>query len=74
MEVILLKEVKRLGNVGDVKRVADGYARNYLFPQPTKLVTRWLSGNRLRRAARRLIRAKLKPRLPISKMCSSSFL
>jgi len=33
MEVILLKEVKRLGKVGDVKRVADGYARNYLIPR-----------------------------------------
>jgi large subunit ribosomal protein L9 len=33
MEVILVKEVKRLGKPGDVKRVADGYARNYLFPR-----------------------------------------
>lgn len=33
MEVILLKEVKRLGAAGDVKRVTDGYARNYLIPR-----------------------------------------
>lgn len=33
MEVILLKEVKRLGLAGDVKRVTDGYARNYLIPR-----------------------------------------
>lgn len=33
MEVILLKEVKRLGQAGDVKKVADGYARNYLIPR-----------------------------------------
>ena len=33
MEVILLKEVKRLGQVGDIKKVADGYARNYLIPR-----------------------------------------
>jgi ribosomal protein L9 len=33
MEVILLKEIKRLGKVGDVKRVTDGYARNYLIPR-----------------------------------------
>jgi len=33
MEVILLKEVKRLGQAGDTKRVADGYARNYLIPR-----------------------------------------
>jgi|YNPNPStandDraft_1061719.scaffolds.fasta_scaffold07162_6 large subunit ribosomal protein L9 len=33
MEVILLKEVKRLGKRGEVKKVADGYARNYLIPR-----------------------------------------
>ena len=33
MEIILLKEVKRLGEAGDVKKVADGYARNYLIPR-----------------------------------------
>jgi large subunit ribosomal protein L9 len=32
MEVVLLKEIKGLGKAGDVKKVADGYARNYLFP------------------------------------------
>jgi len=33
MEVILLKAVKRLGKAGEVKRVAGGYARNYLIPR-----------------------------------------
>lgn len=32
-EVILLTDVKGLGKEGDVVRVADGYARNYLIPQ-----------------------------------------
>ena len=32
MEVVLLKAVKGLGKAGDVKKVADGYARNYLVP------------------------------------------
>lgn len=32
MEVVLLKDVKRLGKAGEVRQVADGYARNYLIP------------------------------------------
>jgi large subunit ribosomal protein L9 len=33
MKVILLHEVAGLGQPGDVKDVADGYARNYLLPR-----------------------------------------
>ena len=33
MEVLLLKDVYKLGRAGDVKRVADGYGRNFLMPQ-----------------------------------------
>ncbi len=33
MEVILLKDVKSLGKQGERVKVADGYARNFLFPQ-----------------------------------------
>jgi len=33
MKVLLLKDVYKLGRAGDVKRVADGYGRNFLLPQ-----------------------------------------
>lgn len=33
MKVLLTKDVYKLGRAGDVKKVADGYGRNYLLPQ-----------------------------------------
>jgi large subunit ribosomal protein L9 len=33
MKVLLTKDVYKLGRAGDVKRVADGYGRNFLLPQ-----------------------------------------
>lgn len=33
MEVILQEEVAHLGHIGEVVKVRDGYARNYLFPR-----------------------------------------
>jgi large subunit ribosomal protein L9 len=33
MEIILREEVEKLGHVGSIVKVADGYARNFLLPQ-----------------------------------------
>ena len=33
MDVILLERIGKLGSMGEVVKVKDGYARNYLFPQ-----------------------------------------
>jgi len=33
MKVLLMKDVYKLGRAGDVKRVADGFGRNFLLPQ-----------------------------------------
>jgi large subunit ribosomal protein L9 len=38
MQVILLEKVANVGNLGDVVKVKDGYARNFLIP--TKLARR----------------------------------
>ncbi len=33
MEVILLEDVEKLGKIGDLVKVADGYGRNFLIPK-----------------------------------------
>ena len=33
MKVLLTKDVYKLGRAGDIKKVADGFGRNYLLPQ-----------------------------------------
>jgi large subunit ribosomal protein L9 len=38
VKVILLKDVDRVGQAGDVVQVADGYARNLLIPQSQALM------------------------------------
>lgn len=37
MEIILLERIEKLGQMGDVVKVKDGYARNYLLPQKKAL-------------------------------------
>ncbi len=43
MKILLKKEIEKLGNIGDVVDVANGYARNYLLPK--KLATVVTKGN-----------------------------
>ena len=38
MEIILSQDVVKLGKLGDVVKVKDGYARNFLFPQKLAFV------------------------------------
>ena len=37
MEIILLERIEKLGTIGDVVNVKDGYARNFLLPQKKAL-------------------------------------
>ena len=33
MKIVLLADVKNIGKCGEIKNVADGFARNFLFPK-----------------------------------------
>ncbi|RYF30602.1 MAG: 50S ribosomal protein L9, partial [Comamonadaceae bacterium] len=33
MQIILLEKVTNVGSLGDIVKVKDGYARNFLIPQ-----------------------------------------
>jgi large subunit ribosomal protein L9 len=51
MQVILLEKVNNLGGLGDVVRVKDGFARNFLIPQ--RMARRATEGNIAEFAAKR---------------------
>ena len=60
MEVILKEDIVNLGKLGEVVRVRDGYARNYLLPRglvlsPTRKISKPSSTKRnwLRTRSRR---------------------
>ncbi|AAU03575.1 50S ribosomal protein L9 [Rickettsia typhi] len=44
MEIILIKPVRKLGKIGDILKVANGFGRNYLLPQ--KLAIRATKSNK----------------------------
>ena len=58
MKVLLLDDIEKLGFLGDVVEVKQGYARNYLLPQrlatvPTEQAIKSISQERIARAEQR---------------------
>ncbi|XDD45144.1 50S ribosomal protein L9 [Leptospira sp. WS39.C2] len=71
MKIVLQKDVLNLGDAGDLKEVADGYARNFLIPR--RLAVRANDGNT--KAAihqKRLAELKRDKRVKVMKELSSS--
>ena len=66
MEVILKEDVNKLGNRGDVVKVADGYGRNYLLPGKlaieatanNKAVIEQMKGSSIRKLAKEKVEAE----------------
>ena len=53
MQIILLEKLVNLGNLGDVVKVKDGYARNFLIPQ--RKARRATESNKAEFAAKRAV-------------------
>ena len=78
MEVILKEDVAKLGNRGDVVKVAEGYGRNYLLPRKlaieatiaNKAVIDQMKAAAVRRPRKK--RPKPKPSPSSSKACRSA--
>ena len=63
MQVVLLERVEKLGQIGDVVKVKDGFARNYLLPKKkalraTKVNLAYFETQRVQLEARNLERRK----------------
>ena len=80
MDIILLERIEKLGTIGDVVTVKDGYARNFLLPQKKALRAneankKVFEANRERlekeNAERRAEAEKAGERSTASKSCSS---
>ncbi len=67
MKVILQKDIPNLGDAGDIKEVADGYARNYLLPKRLVLLANESSKKAIEHQ-KKLIRIKKEKRKKASEV------
>jgi large subunit ribosomal protein L9 len=63
MKIILKQDINNLGEEGDIKEVADGYARNYLIPKKMAVVYGPAAINELERRREAIAKRKEEKRL-----------
>lgn len=71
MKVILQKDIASLGDAGDIKEVAEGYARNYLIPKNLVIVANE-SSKKAMEHQKKLIRIKKDKRKKASETLADS--
>jgi len=71
MKVILQKDVPNLGDAGDIKEVANGFARNYLLPNKLVIVANESSKKAIDHQAK-LVKIKKEKRRKSSEQIISS--
>lgn len=68
MKVLLATDIEKLGWVGDIVQVSDGYARNYLLPQALAVVP---TEANIKALAEAKVRAAAERKLAIEKLAAS---
>jgi len=71
MKVILQKDIANLGDAGDIKEVAEGYARNYLIPKNLVIAANE-SSKKAMEHQKKLIRIKKEKRKKASQTLADS--
>jgi large subunit ribosomal protein L9 len=62
MKVILVQDVKGLGEEGETREVARGYARNFLFPKGFAVEDSFFNRNRMKEQRKKIELRKVKKR------------
>lgn len=68
IEILLWQDIKKLGKRGEVVKVADGYARNYLFPKRLASLSTQHNMRELEHEKKRFIKREEKLKLNLKQL------